>query len=143
MAAPKKSATKAKVKAKATVKKAAPKKAKAQAAPVTPPTPEAKAVVKKAAPKKAAVKKAAPKKATLLRLSDKQKDFLRKVLESGDSGYEAIKAELRSIEALIERKLVKKGPRVKGATSTRYLLTRAGQKHSTPAAGDAPASPTA
>ncbi len=149
MAATKKAATKAK----ATPRKASPekksatpkKKATVKAAPAVPAktTTETKlkAKTKKvtvtakvetpAAPKAAPKKTTAKKTSTLLRLSDKQKDFLKKILEAGDAGYEAIKTELKAIEGLTTKKLVKKSS--KGKAPARFVLTKAALKIMTPA----------
>jgi hypothetical protein len=91
---------------------AAPKKAasvKSAAKKETAPkkTSAAKKAPKKAAPK--AAKKAAPKKAAP-KLSPAQAELLKKVHGAGEAGYLGDKkAELRSLEALRERKLIKRG----------------------------------
>src|SRR5262245_31128246 len=93
-------------------KKAAPKKAAAKKA-----SPKAK----KAAPKKAATKKSsapkakksAPKKAAP-KVTAKQRDTLTKVQGAGAGGYFAEKkAEETSLKALVDKKLLKKGPKDK------------------------------
>ncbi|MBX6314192.1 MAG: hypothetical protein IRY99_14940 [Isosphaeraceae bacterium] len=96
-----------------------------------------KVSAKKAAPEKAAApkggagaKKAAPKKAAAVKLNERQRDLLKRIQETGETGYEAAqKPEERSIQALIDRKLVKKGPKNKETGKLRYLVTKAGQKH--------------
>lgn len=109
--------------------KAGPAKAKA-----APPAP-AKPVAKKAA---------AP-----VKLSSAQSELLQRIGAADPAGYlSAKKAEQRSLEALAERKLVKKGAKDKASGSYRYLISSAGKKHlgtqpaptaATPAAAAAPA----
>lgn len=72
---------------------------------------------------------AAPKKAAPVKLNDKQKEILHKIHGAGETGYDAPKAEQRTIEALVTRKLAKKGPRDKATGKAPFLLTKAGQKH--------------
>lgn len=115
---------------KAAPKKAAPKKkaapaAKAKAAPKTA-APKAVAPKKAAAPK---VKKAAPKKAAVPKLTDKQRDFLKKIQGEGTLGFLAASAvDKRSIESLVTKKLVKKGPKDKEKKAFRYTLSKTGEK---------------
>jgi hypothetical protein len=129
----KKTATKASG-AKAATKKAAPKKAAA----------------KKAAPKKAATtaaktttKKAAPKKKAAVKLTDGQLALLKKVADAKE-GYAGAKAEMRVLEALQTKKLIKKGAKDKATGAVKYTVSKVGEKHlATPApAAPAPA-PTA
>ncbi len=125
---------------KAPVKKTAVKKAGGKVAAETAAksgTP--KAAAKKAAPavKKAAVaapKKAAPKKAAV-KLNDKQLEILKKVHAAGETGYPVgQKVEERTLEALITRKLLKKGAKNKETGKPHYMLTKTGEKHlATPA----------
>jgi hypothetical protein len=139
MAATKKGTPKAKATAdtkatagKATTKSASPKAKLAAAAKTNPG---------------AAGNGAAKKKAAAPRLSDKQKELLKKILDAGEAGYEAAtKVEGRSIESLVEKKLVKKGTKNKETKVQRYLLTKVGQKHlpvSAPPAATPPTPPTA
>jgi hypothetical protein len=117
--APKKAATK-------TTKKAAPKKAAADTATKTA-TP--KAAAKKAAPK-AAAKKPAP-----VKLTDKQAEFLKAIKSAGEAGYKGDKkAEAKAIDALLGKKLIKKGAKDKATGVFVYTVSKAGEKHlSTPA----------
>jgi hypothetical protein len=117
--APKKAATK-------TSKKAAPKKAAADTATKTA-TP--KTAPKKAAPK-AAVKKPAP-----VKLTDKQAEFLKTIKSAGEAGYKGDKkAEAKAIDALLGKKLIKKGAKDKSTGVFVYTVSKAGEKHlSTPA----------
>jgi hypothetical protein len=81
-----------------------------------------------------ATKKAAPPK-----LNDRQLDLLKRIGAAGEGGYTAGKGpEQRSIDALVGRKLLKKGPKNKETGKSPYLLTKAGQKH-VPAAAPTPA----
>ncbi len=96
--------------------KAAPKKAEA-AAPA--------AATKAAAPKAAAKKGAeAPIKLTAI-----QGELLKKIGGS-EAGYLAgKKAEQRTIDALLERKLIKKGAKDKTSGNVNYMISSAGKKH--------------
>jgi hypothetical protein len=77
----------------------------------------------------------ATKKATPPKLNDRQREFLKKIKEAGEPGYEASrKVEQRTIDALVERKLVKRGSKNKETGNQRYLLTKAGETHMPPAA---------
>src|SRR4051812_14326104 len=84
-----------------------------------------------AAPKKAAgAKKAAPKKAAPIKLSATQTDLLQRIGGTGDPGYRTEKkAEQRTIEALQERKLIKRGAKDKASGSYHYQVSSAGKKH--------------
>jgi hypothetical protein len=124
---------------KAGVKKSAAKKE-------TPKKP-VKSAAKAAAPQK---KAAAPKKkaAAAVKLTTTQSDLLKKIGTAGESGYRSDKkAEQRTIDALQERKLVKRGAKDKASGSYHYLLSNTGKKHvdsSSPASGGstAPSTPT-
>jgi hypothetical protein len=113
---------------KASAKKAAPKKAAAQTAAKTA-TPKKKAAAPKAAAPKAAA--AAPKKkAAPLKLTDKQTEILKRIKDSGDNGYaSAAKIEERTLEALKEKKLLKRGAKNKDTGKHHYTLTKTGEKH--------------
>jgi hypothetical protein len=92
---------------------------------------------KGASPKQAAAPKAggAKKGAAVVKLNDKQRELLGKVKEAGETGY-AIgqKIEQRTINALQERKLIKRGTKNKDTGNYHYLLTKLGEKHhATPA----------
>ena len=113
------------------VKKSTPKSGTKKAAPK-------KAAPKKSAPKKAAPKasatkkapkKAAPKKAVTVKLTDKQQDLLKKIAESKTMGYLGPKAEIKAIETLTTKKLVKRGAKDKASGSYRYMVSKAGEKH--------------
>jgi hypothetical protein len=80
-----------------------------------------------AAPKKPAAQKAgvAP-----LKLRAPQSEMLKKINEAPEPGYRsAKKAEQRTIEALRERKLIKRGSKHKESGSYHYLLSSAGKRH--------------
>jgi hypothetical protein len=131
---PKAPATKAAPK----TKKAAPKVAKAAIKAVatdtaskaeTPkPAPAPAPASKAAAPKAAA---AAPKKAPVaIKLTDRQLDFLKQIHGASEDGYLLVKkAEQRTIEALLDRKLIKKGAKDKASGNYRYTVSKAGEKH--------------
>jgi hypothetical protein len=120
----KKSSSKPKTKTKkaggskgATKKKAAPKKsARSSAASKASKTKSSKA---KSAGKSAAVK-----------LSTSQSELLKRVGGSGVMGYKYDKkAEQRSLDALVEKKLIKRGAKDKADAKHPYLLTNVGKKH--------------
>jgi hypothetical protein len=108
---------------KAAPKKAAPKKVTPKSdSAVKPAAPKAPAT-KKEAPKKAPAKKAPVKKAAP-KLSDAQGRVLTVVQQKKDEGYIGTKAESKVLEALLGKKLVKRGK--KEGVSYRYLVTKAG-----------------
>lgn len=95
---------------------------------------------KSATPKKAAQARAAP-----IKLSSLQHELLKKVHEAGETGYSANKkVEERSLTALREKRLVKKGPKDKATGKVPYSLSAAGKRHikslGTGGAGAAPGS---
>ena len=111
-AAPKARATKKAAAANGAAKPKAPKAAKAT--PAAKAAPAAKATAKKAAP---------------IKLTDRQTEFLRKIRGAGVPGYKsAQKAEQRTIDALQDRKLVKRGPKDKESGLYHYQTTKAGEK---------------
>jgi hypothetical protein len=109
-----------------------------------------KSAAKKVAPKKStksaakSAAKKAPKKAAPTKLTATQTDLLKKIGESGEPGYKSDKkAEQRTIDALQERKLIKRGAKDKASGSYHYLISNTGKKFlgsSTPASST-PASP--
>lgn len=136
MAARKSSATKtaepAAPKPKAAAKKsAAPKKKAAAPKATASKAAETKAAPKTAAPKTAAPKKAAPKKAAPVKLSDKQTEFLKTIQNSGAEGGYLLtkKGEQRTIDALLDRKLIKRGAKDKASGNYRYSISKTGEKH--------------
>jgi hypothetical protein len=125
------------------------------------PAASPKAAPKKSAPKKSAPKKSAPKKSTMpaeakskpagaakgavkkapaVKLSDAQARVLGAVSQTNEAGYVGTKAEGRILEALLKKKLVKKGKKDASGAS-RYLVTKAGGKHVPPP--PAPSAPSA
>ena len=122
---------------KAPAKKAAtsPKKASAPkpkaAAPAVATDTAAKAETPKAAaaPKKAAA--AAPKKAAApVKLTDRQLEFLKQIQGAKEDGYlTAKKAEQKTLDALLDKKLIKKGAKDKASGNFRYTVSKAGEKH--------------
>ena len=123
-ATPKASATKATKKG-ATTKKAAGSVATGMAAKTGTP----KGVAKKSAGAKAG---AATKKASkpAVKLNDRQSELLSKVRGAGETGYHfGQKTELRTLEALRERKLLKRGAKDKDKGTHPYTVTKAGEKH--------------
>jgi hypothetical protein len=108
----------------------APKKAggkKSAAKKETAPKKSTPTAAKTAAPKKAAPKKAA---AAPIKLTATQADMLKKIGGTSEPGYRSEKkAEQRTIEALQERKLIKRGAKDKASGSYHYSLSNAGKKH--------------
>ena len=112
------SAAKPKTKAKAGGKKSA---AKEETAPKKTTKAASSSAPKKAAPKKAA----AP-----VKLSSSQEDLLKKIGEAAAPGYRSEKkAEQRTLDALQERKLIKRGAKDKASGNYHYLISNAGKKH--------------
>ena len=109
----------------------APSAGKAEAASARPAAPKNTAKpaaadgVAKTSPAKPAAKKAAP-----VKLTDNQVKFLGQIRAAGEAGYEPKnKNEQRSIDALVTRKLLKKGAKNKETGNYRYLLTKTGTAH--------------
>ncbi len=111
---------------------------KSAAKNVTAPKKSTKSAAKSAAKK-------APKKAAPTKLTATQTDLLKKIGESGETGYRSEKkAEQRTIDALQERKLIKRGAKDKASGSYHYLISNTGKKFlgsSTPASSSTPAPP--
>jgi hypothetical protein len=121
----KKSSGETKIQDVAASKKAVGKKSAAKKE--TAPKKSTPSAAKSAAPKKAAPKKAAP---APIKLTTTQTDMLKKIGESGEPGYKTgKKAEQRTIDALQERKLIKRGAKDKATGSYHYLVSNAGKKH--------------
>lgn len=119
MAAKKRSASST---AKVAAKKAAPKKAAKSAS-----TTSARA--RTSGPKAGAAKKAAGAKKAAIRLTDKQRELLQQVASKGAGGHEpAGAAETRSLEALKDKKVVKKLAKNKETGKVPYAVTKTGEK---------------
>ena len=107
--------------------------AKTSEAPASP----AKAAPKKAAAPKAVIKSAAPKQApapkkqaVAIKLTPNQSDLLKKVHGAGEEGLPAdTKGVAKSLEALKDKKLIKKGKKNKDTGHVHYHLSKAGEKH--------------
>ena len=84
-------------------------------------------------PKKKATKgatKTKAKKAAPVKLTDKQTDFLKQIHSAGATGYKGDKkAEAKSLEALLGKKLIKKGAKDKSTGHYSYSVSKAGHKH--------------
>ena len=98
----------------------------------------------KSAPKKSSAKKSSPKasagtatktgtpkkKAAPVKLTDRQADFLKTIHSAGESGYKGDKkAEAKSLEALLGKKLIKRGAKDKASGHYSYSVSKAGHKH--------------
>lgn len=107
----------------------APAKAKAPVAAATSTkvdTPKAGP----ARPATLAVKKTAPRVVAPIKLTDRQKDFLKTISAAKEQGYTtARKAEQKTIDALLDRKLIKRGAKDKQGGGYCYLVSKAGEKH--------------
>ena len=119
---------------KAPAKKSATKPKKAPATKAKGTTPAvasdtaSKAETPKAAPKKAA--KAAPKKAAApVKLTENQLKFLKQIQETKEGFLTAKKAEQKTLDALLDKKLIKKGAKDKASGNFRYTVSKAGEKH--------------
>jgi len=79
-----------------------------------------------------AAKKVAPKAAAVVKLTDRQKDFLKTISAAKEQGYTtARKAEQKTIDVLLDRKLIKRGAKDKQGGGYCYLVSKAGEKHLT------------
>jgi hypothetical protein len=85
--------------------------------------------------KSSATKKSAPKgagkkaSASAVKLTSRQSDFLRKIKDAGEPGYRlGQKAEQRTIDSLVDKKLLKKGPKDKTSGHVHYTLSKTGEK---------------
>ncbi len=106
-----------------------PKGAGAAKTETAPPktTAAPKSAAAAAAPKKAAPKKAA---APAVKLTSTQTDLLGRVHGSGEPGFRsAKKGEQRTLDALRERKLIKRGSKDKESGDFHYQVSNAGKKH--------------
>jgi hypothetical protein len=105
-----------------------PKKAATKtAAPKAAADTAVKAGTPKAAPKaavKAKVKKPAP-----VKLTDKQLEFLKTVEAAGETGFKEDKKTTKGLEALLGKKLIKKGAKDKATGFYSYTVSSAGKKH--------------
>ena len=128
------------------VKKSKPEE-KATKAPATPTATKAKAPKAKAAkpavasdtaskaetPKAAAPapkKVAAPKKAAApVKLTDRQLEFLKQIHGATEGYMTAKKAEQKTLDTLLDKKLIKKGAKDKASGNFRYTVSKAGEKH--------------
>jgi hypothetical protein len=93
--------------------------------------------------KTGAAKKAGKKKASAapVKLSTSQTELLRKVGGASEPGYRfEKKAEQRTLDALHERKLIKRGPKHKESGSYHYTISNTGKKHLDSQGGGAAAS---
>jgi hypothetical protein len=116
----KETAPKKTTKAKAAAPKAAAPEPTTTPAPVATPAAAAK-------PKKAAAKKAAP---APVKLSASQSELLKKIGGTSETGYTVDKkVEQRSVDSLLEKKLIKKGEKDKATGALRYHISSAGKKH--------------
>lgn len=133
--------------ASAAKKETAPKKTSAatKSAAAAPKSAAPKAAAAATAPKKAAT----PKKAAApAKLTSTQTDLLSRVHGAGEPGYRSEKkGEQRTLDALRERKLIKRGAKHKESGEYHYLISNAGKKHietnppapAAPAGGSTPA----
>ena len=121
----------------AEAKETAPKKKaskKAAAPKPSAPGPVASTATEPAAAAKPATapKKAAPKKsaAPAIKLSPSQDELLKKIGGMAEEGYSVgKKVEQRSIDSLLEKKLIKKGAKDKASGVIRYHISSVGKKH--------------
>jgi len=119
-------------KAKKTVAKKTVRGAKASTSSLrTASRPTAKTKSTEAATKKTSSSKTVvAKKATPVKLNDRQRDFLKKIKDAGATGYEAGPSyEQRTIDALVDRKLVKRGAKDKASGKHRFSITKSGEKN--------------
>ena len=96
-------------------------------------TPKPSASPQKASPVPA-VKKAettpAKKAPAAVKLTGRQVEFLKQIQDAKELGYLlGKKAEQKTIDALLDRKLIKKGAKDKTSGHYRYMVSKAGEKH--------------
>jgi hypothetical protein len=85
---------------------------------------------KAAMPAGTAAKKGTAKEAAPIKLTERQKDFLKTISAAKEQGYiTAKKGEQKTIDALLDRKLIKRGAKDKASGSYCYLVSKAGEKH--------------
>ncbi len=108
--------------AKPAPKKAAPKKSTKAADTATKP-----AAASRASAPQVPAKKPAGKPAPVVKLTDAQVRILSSVLQTKEAGYVGTKAEGRILEALLQKKLIKKGKKT-ATGSYQFLVTKAGEK---------------
>jgi hypothetical protein len=112
------------------VKSAKPKAGAAKDSAKKSSTKAKKSAGTKVGTKGATAKKAAKPKAAAVKLSSSQHELLKKVHGAGESGYSAEKkVEERSLTALQEKKLIKKGAKDKATGKVPYSVTATGRKH--------------
>jgi hypothetical protein len=105
-------------------------KANGVASAKTKANPEAKETKTPQAASNTRLVASAASKPAMVKLTNRQSEFLKKIHDAGESGYNlALKVEQRTIEALVERKLVKRGAKNKETGQPRFLLTKAGVSH--------------
>ena len=82
-----------------------------------------------AAPPKPATAKAA---AAPVKLTERQLEFLKMIHGTKEPGFlVGRKADQRTIDALMDRKLIKKGAKDRESGNFRYSVSKAGEKHLT------------
>jgi hypothetical protein len=110
--------------AKAAKKASASKAASTVTAETTP-----KANTPKGADAAKAAPNAAPKKVAPVKLTERQHELLQAISAAKEAGYpNEKKAEQKTIDALVDKKLVKKGAKDKQSGHTRYHLSKGGEK---------------
>jgi hypothetical protein len=73
------------------------------------------------------------RKPAQVKLSDRQREFLQRIHGAGEAGFEVgQKNDQRTIDALMDRKLIKRGAKNKESGRHRYLLSKTGLKHLPP-----------
>ena len=89
-------------------------------------------------PKPSAAKAALPKPATAktaaapVKLTERQLEFLKMIHGTKEPGFlVGRKADQRTIDALMDRKLIKKGAKDRESGNFRYSVSKAGEKHLT------------
>jgi hypothetical protein len=126
---------------------AAKKTATLKAGTMSKPTTNPKAAPQPAAPAKspramdAKSKPTAAKKAPAVKLTDAQGRVLTAVHQTKEAGYLGNKAQAKTLEALLHRKLIKRGKKENGFY--RYSVTKAGEKHMPAASAPAASAPAA
>jgi hypothetical protein len=77
-----------------------------------------------------AARKGASKGAAPIKLTDRQREFLKTISAAKEQGYTtAKKGEQKTIDALLDRKLIKRGAKDKASGNYCYMVSKAGEKH--------------
>src|SRR5438105_3178281 len=111
------------------VKKVVATKTSSMSKPASSPkvAPKTPAPPKSNQPATAKAQPATAQKAPAVKLSDAQGRILSAVHQTKEAGYLGNKAQAKSLDALLQKKMIKRGK--KEGDFFRFLVTKAGEKH--------------